>query len=193
VTGRVAVLASGSGTILGAMMARRVPVVVVVADRSCRALEVAAAGGVEAVLVDRRQWGGFGPAFDREGYTAAITEALMGHRVDLVAMAGFGTVLGRAIHEAFDGRVLNTHPSLLPAFKGWHAVADALSAGVTETGCTVHVATLALDDGPVLAQETVAIQPDDTVDSLHERIKTVERRLYPDTVLRVLADMEVTA
>jgi len=193
VTGRVAVLASGSGTILGAMVARRVPVVVVVADRSCRALEVAAAAGVEAVLVDRRQWGGFGPAFDREGYTASITEALMGHRVDLVAMAGFGTVLGRAIHEAFDGRVLNTHPSLLPAFKGWHAVADALSAGVTETGCTVHVATLALDDGPVLAQETVAIQPDDTVDSLHERIKTVERRLYPDTVLRVLADMEVTA
>lgn len=193
VTGRVAVLASGSGTILEAMVARDVPVVVVVADRGCRALEVAEASKVEALLVDRRQWGGFGSQFDREGYTAALTDVLVHRRVDLVAMAGFGTVLGAPVHEAFGGRVLNTHPSLLPAFKGWHAVADALAAGASETGCTVHVATLALDEGPVLAQEQVAIEPDDTVESLHERIKTVERRLYPDTVLRVLADMEVTA
>lgn len=192
-TGRVAVLASGSGTILEAMVARDVPVVVVVADRGCRALEVAEASKVEALLVDRRQWGGFGSQFDREGYTAALTDVLVHRRVDLVAMAGFGTVLGAPVHEAFGGRVLNTHPSLLPAFKGWHAVADALAAGASETGCTVHVATLALDEGPVLAQEQVAIEPDDTVESLHERIKTVERRLYPDTVLRVLADMEVTA
>ncbi len=101
-------------------------------------------------------------------------------------MAGFGTVLAAPILDAFPGRVLNTHPALLPAFKGWHAVADALAAGVTVTGCTVHVATIDVDEGPILAQEEVAILPGDTAESLHERIKAVERRLYPDTIRRFL-------
>jgi phosphoribosylglycinamide formyltransferase-1 len=84
---------------------------------------------------------------------------------------------------------LNTHPSLLPAFKGWHAVAQALESGVTETGCTVHIATEALDDGPILAQRRVAVAPDDTEETLHERIKSVERELYPLVVGRVMAAM----
>jgi phosphoribosylglycinamide formyltransferase 1 len=182
----VAVLVSGSGTILEAILGAGVPVAVVAADRPCRGLEVAASAGVEAVLVDRRDWGGFAPGFDRLAYTQALTAALVGRRVDLVCMAGFGTVLDAPVHDAFPGRMLNTHPSLLPAFPGWHAVRDALAAGVGESGCTVHLATLELDAGPVLAQEVVPVLAGDTEEALHERIKTVERRLYPATILRLL-------
>jgi phosphoribosylglycinamide formyltransferase-1 len=132
----------------------------------------------------------FGPDFDRNAYTCDVVEVLAPYGVSVVAMAGFGTVLGEAIHRAYSGRVLNTHPSLLPAFKGWHAVADALAAGVDETGCTVHVATLEVDDGPVLAQEVVEVLPGETVKTLHERIKRVERRLYPATVRRFLESLE---
>jgi phosphoribosylglycinamide formyltransferase-1 len=103
-------------------------------------------------------------------------------------MAGFGTIFGAAIHTAFPGRILNTHPALLPSFKGWHAVRDALAYGVKVTGCTVHVATLEVDAGPILAQEAVPVLPGDDEDSLHERIKAVERRLYPETIRAVLAD-----
>ena len=120
-----------------------------------------------------------------------MVEALDAHAVDVVAMAGFGTVLGPPIFERWPGRVLNTHPALLPAFKGWHAVRDALAAGVSTTGCTVHVATEAVDAGPILAQEEVAVELDDTEASLHERIKAVEWRLYPATIARFLADLSI--
>jgi len=186
---RVAVLVSGTGTILSSMLAAEVPVSLVVADRPCPGLSVAADAGVPAELVDRRAWGGFSADFDRPGYTAAVTEVLVGAAVDLVAMAGFGTVLTAEAHQAFPGRILNTHPSLLPAFPGWHAVADALAAGVAVTGCTVHVATVELDAGPVLAQAEVAVRPGDTADTLHERIKEVERELYPATVLAVIQQL----
>jgi phosphoribosylglycinamide formyltransferase-1 len=102
-------------------------------------------------------------------------------------MAGFGTILEKPVHDAFPGRIVNTHPALLPAFKGWHAVDDALAAGVKVTGCTVHLATLEVDDGPILAQEAVPVLDDDTAETLHERIKEVERRLYP-RVLRELIE-----
>jgi phosphoribosylglycinamide formyltransferase-1 len=101
-------------------------------------------------------------------------------------MAGFGTIFSPAMFDDFAGRVLNTHPALLPAFKGWHAVEAALEAGVKVTGCTVHVATSEVDDGPILAQEAVPVLPDDTAESLHERIKVVERRLYVDTIRSIL-------
>jgi phosphoribosylglycinamide formyltransferase-1 len=179
---RVAVLVSGTGTILDAMLGDDVPVALVLADRPCRALEIAAGAGVDAELVDRQRYGGFGGGFDRWRFTRRVTEVLMAHHVDLVAMAGFGTVLARPMFEAFPGRILNTHPALLPAFPGWHAVEDALAAGVAVTGCTVHLATVETDTGPVLAQEEVAVLPDDTVDTLHERIKQCERHLYPRVV-----------
>ncbi|MGH9087576.1 MAG: phosphoribosylglycinamide formyltransferase [Acidimicrobiales bacterium] len=180
-------LVSGTGTILDAMLAEGLPVVVVVADRDCRGLAVAAEAGVEAVQVERQRWGGFGPAFDRTGFTEAVTRELVARRPDLVAMAGFGTVLAEPVHDAFPGRILNTHPALLPAFPGWQAVEDALASGAAVTGCTVHVATLEMDAGPVLAQEEVPVLPGDTAATLHERIKQVERRLYPETVRRALA------
>jgi phosphoribosylglycinamide formyltransferase 1 len=175
---RLAVLASGSGTLLQAILAEGVIVEVVVADRPCRALEIAAEHGVPAELLERTEWG---PSFDRDAYGEQLAKVLRAHGVDLVAMAGFGTVVP-GLPAAFPGRVLNTHPALLPAFKGWHAVRDALAFGVKVTGTTVHVATERVDDGPILAQEAVPVLPGDTEETLHERIKQVERRLYPATI-----------
>ncbi|MDP9073541.1 MAG: phosphoribosylglycinamide formyltransferase [Actinomycetota bacterium] len=180
---RLGVLASGSGTNLAALVHAALPVAVVIVDRPCPATEVAAAAGVRFELVERES---FRADFDRVAYTHRVVDALKRHEVDVVAMAGFGTILAGPIHDAYPGRILNTHPALLPAFKGWHAVADALAAGVTETGCTVHLATVEVDDGPILAQAAVAVAPGDTVESLHERIKAVERRLYPETIRRFL-------
>ncbi len=171
-------------------MARGVTVSLVGADRPCRGLEVADEAGVEALLLDRAAYGGFAAAFDRERYSSDLAHALRERGIDVVAMAGFGTVLAASFHDAFPGRVLNTHPSLLPDFKGWHAVAQALAAGVRETGCTVHVATVALDDGPILAQRRVAVAHDDDESRLHERIKAAERELYPAVVTRVMAALD---
>ena len=182
-------LVSGSGTILEAMVRAGLDVALVASDRRCRGLDVAFGAGIETLLVSRQDFGGFAPTFDREGFTDELTNALTSRDIDLVAMAGFGTIVTDAFHLAYPGRVLNTHPSLLPAFKGWHAVAQALESGVTETGCTVHIATEALDDGPILAQRTVAVEPEDTEATLHERIKLVERELYPLVVGRVMAAM----
>ena len=180
----VGVLASGTGTILEALLESGIRVAVVVTDRPCKALDVARTAGVAAELVRRPS---FGPEFDRLAYTHDVVDALLAHDVDVVAMAGFGTVFEKPFFDAFPGRVLNTHPALLPAFPGWRAVEEALAAGVKVTGCTVHVATLDVDSGPILAQEAVAVRDDDTVDSLHERIKAVERRLYPATLKEFLA------
>ena len=152
-------------------------------DRSCKAEKVAADHGLACELVERTS---FGSDFDRVEYTRQVTERLQAAEIELVAMAGFGTVLDQPIQDAYGGRVLNTHPSLLPAFPGWHAVQDAMDYGVRVTGCTVHVATLEVDAGPILAQQAVVVEPDDTVDTLHERIKTVERDLYICTVQEII-------
>jgi phosphoribosylglycinamide formyltransferase-1 len=184
---RIGVLASGSGTIFEAILGSGLPVGMVLADRPCRALDVAAGAGIDAVLVDRSAFGGYGQEFRRAEYTVAVTAELESAAVDVVVMAGYGTVLGQAIHDAFPGRILNTHPALLPAFPGWHAVEEALASGTTETGTTVHLATLEMDAGPILAQQAVPIHPGDTVATLHERIKEVERTLYPATI-RVFVD-----
>ncbi len=182
-------MVSGTGTILEAMLRAGLNVALVASDRRCPGLDIAFGAGVETLLVSRDEFGGFAPTFDREGYTAELTAALRTRDIDLVAMAGFGTIVTGTFHDAYPGRVLNTHPSLLPAFKGWHAVAQALASGVDETGCTVHIATESLDDGPILAQRTVAVEPGDTEETLHERIKSVERELYPLVVTRVMAAM----
>ncbi len=187
---RLCVLVSGSGTILEALVDKGVAIALVGADRPCRGLEVARDAQIEALLVDRAAYGGFAADFDRHRYSSDLAQELLARDIDVVAMAGFGTIVTAAFHDAFPGRVLNTHPSLLPDFKGWHAVSQALAAGVAETGCTVHVATLALDDGPILAQRRVAVAHDDDESSLHERIKAVERELYPMVVTRVMAALD---
>lgn len=180
---RVGVLASGGGSILEAILADGIPVAVVLVDRPCGATDVAAGYGVEALEVPRSS---FGPSFDRVAYSKEVVAALEAHDVDLVVMAGFGTILEQPIHDAYGGRILNSHPALLPSFPGWHAVADALAHGVKVTGTTIHVAGLEVDTGPILAQEAVPVLPGDTVESLHERIKVVERRLYPATIRQIL-------
>jgi phosphoribosylglycinamide formyltransferase-1 len=183
---RIAVLASGSGTLLDAILGEGIPVELVVVDRPCHATDVAASHGVPAEVVERTDWS---KAFDREGYTDQLVKTLRGYDIELVVMAGFGTIVPRIV-DHYAGRVLNTHPALLPAFKGWHAVRDALEHGVKVTGCTVHVVTEEVDAGPILAQETVPVLPDDDEASLHERIKEVERRLYPETIRRFVEDAE---
>jgi formyltetrahydrofolate-dependent phosphoribosylglycinamide formyltransferase len=172
------VLVSGTGTILEAILEAGIDVAVVVADRPCRALDLAK----PSVLLERTD---FTKGFDRDGYADDLVRVLREHDVDLVAIAGFGTIVPKAATE-LPGRILNTHPSLLPAFKGWHPVRDALAAGVKVTGTTVHVVTEEVDAGPILAQEAVAVLPDDTEHSLHERIKAVERRLFPATIKQVV-------
>jgi phosphoribosylglycinamide formyltransferase 1 len=184
---RIAVLASGSGTLLEAILADLGnQIVVVVSDRPCRALDVAARHGTPAELVERTEWGA---SFDRASYTERLVKALQAHAVDLVVMAGFGTVVPRIV-DAFPERVVNSHPALLPAFRGWHAVREALDHGVKVTGTTIHVVTAEVDEGPILAQEAVPVLDDDTEASLHERIKQVERRIYPPTIRRYLTQLE---
>ena len=182
-------LVSGSGTILEALLDYPLAVSLVVADRPCRGLDVGARAGVESLLVDRLAFGGFASTFDRGGYSVELSATLASRAIDLVVMAGFGTVTAASFSRDYAGRVLNTHPSLLPAFQGWHAVAQALAAGVSESGCTVHIATEQLDDGPILAQRRVAVLAGDDEATLHERIKSVERTLYPLVVSRVMASM----
>jgi len=180
---RLAVLASGSGTLLDAMAIGGLPIDLVMVDRHCAVESVAARHGLECRLVER---GDFGAGFDRDAYTDRVLDRLSIERVDLVAMAGWGTILGAAAFQAYPGRILNTHPSLLPSFPGWHAVRDALAYGVKVSGCTVHVATEQVDTGPILAQEAVAVLDTDDEASLHERIKDVERRLYVRTIRDIL-------
>src|SRR4051794_16190779 len=181
---RIGVLASGSGTILRAMLDAGLPIAVVLVDRSCGAVAVAESSGVPVEVIAR---GSFGADFDRVAYTHEVVDVLGRHEIDLIAMAGFGTILEKPIHDAYPDLIVNTHPALLPAFKGWHAVDDAIAAGVKVTGCTVHIARLEVDEGPILAQESVPVHDDDTVETLHERIKEVERRIYPQ-VLRSLTE-----
>ncbi|MBW3538304.1 phosphoribosylglycinamide formyltransferase [Candidatus Parcubacteria bacterium] len=182
---RLAILVSGTGTILEAILASGLPVSLVLADRDCRGLKIAQAAGVPTAAVQRREFGyAPGADWDRERFTQNVVDQLRQHGTSIVAMSGFMTVFTQGMFDAFPGRVLNTHPSLLPAFKGGgqQAVAGALAAKVPQTGCTVHLATLDLDAGPILAQVTVPVRPDDTVETLWERIKAAERQLYPATI-----------
>lgn len=176
-------LVSRAGSMLDAILDAGITPTVVIADRPCVALDNAASRGLTTELVERTS---FKADFDRDAYTSQLVDALKRHEVDLVVFAGFGTITGNELYEVYANRVLNTHPALLPAFKGWYAVRDALAAGVAETGCTVHIATLEVDSGPILAQQAVPILPGDDEASLHARIKEVERHLYPATIKAVL-------
>ena len=165
------------------MLEADLPVALVVSDRPCRGIALAEDAGIETLVAERTD---YSVNFDRGAYTAELVEQLEARKIDVVAMAGFGTVLGESMFEAMAGRVVNTHPALLPSFPGWHGVRDALAYGVKVTGCTIHVATAVVDDGPILAQEAVDVLPGDDESELHERIKIVERRLYIDTLTAIV-------
>jgi len=184
-TRRLAVLASGTGSLLEAMLERGLPVVLVATDRPCRALQIAREAGVPSVHLLPRS---FHKSFDREQYTREMLALLRAEHIELVAMAGFMTVFSPLMFAsgAFMCKILNTHPSLLPAFKGDHAVRDALAYGVKVTGFTIHWATEELDEGPILLQHAIPVITGDTVESLHERIKTMERKLYAELLYKIL-------
>lgn len=184
---RLAILASGTGSILSAILEKGIAVDLVVADRDCRAEKLAADAGVMSLRIER---GSYGSDFDRDAYTDAVRESLANHKVEVIAMAGFGTILGSSFFDDFHHRVLNTHPALLPSFPGWHGVRDALAAGVKVSGCTVHIATPIVDAGPILAQAAVPVLAGDSEASLHQRIKVVERELYPETLAAFIRDLE---
>lgn len=180
VTARVAVLASGAGTNLQALLDDPVVgawVTLVISDRSdAHALDRARARAVEAVHIDPARFAGRS-AFDR-----ALLETLRGHAIDIVALAGYMRIAGPELVGAFRDRMLNVHPALLPAFPGASAVADALAWGVKVTGVTVHLVDEQVDHGPVVFQEAIEIAPDDDRDSLEERVHEAEHRLLPAAV-----------
>lgn len=183
---RVVVLASGSGTLLQALLDAPEPkpfgVAAVGSDlSSCVALDRATAAGVPTFTCRVADHA------DRTAWNRALAGAVGAHRPDLVVLAGFMKLLGPGFLDAFDRRVINAHPSLLPAFPGMHAPADALAHGVKVTGCTVFLVDAGLDAGPIVAQRAVPVRDDDDVTTLHERIKVVERSLLVDVVTALTA------
>jgi phosphoribosylglycinamide formyltransferase-1 len=183
---RVGVLVSGRGSNLQALIqAAKDPlyparVVMVCANRDCPALEIAKKAGISRKVF---RLAGFP---NREARDWEMVRVLRQHGVELVVCAGYDAILERAFTREFAGRIINIHPSLLPEFAGtMDAVGMALNAGVSETGCTIHVVTKDVDQGPVLAQQRVEVRPDDTVESLRERIQAEEHRLLPEVVRRL--------
>ena len=182
----MAVLASGTGTNLQALLDDPVVgsrVVLVVSDREdAGALKRAADRGVNGVFLDPADYAG------REAYDAALLELLRREDIDIVCLAGFMRILSPSVVRAYWGRMLNVHPSLLPAFPGAHAPRDALGWGAKITGATVHLVDEEVDHGPVILQEALTILPEDDADTLHGRIQQVEHRIYPQAVRLLMAD-----
>ena len=181
---RLVVLVSGTGTLLQALIDHppaNTEIVAVGADRY--GIEGLVRAEAEAIPVFVTPLEDFP---DRGAWDRALRDAMAEHRPDLIISAGFMKILGAEVLKDFT--VLNTHPALLPAFPGAHAVRDALAAGVSVTGCTVHLVDEGVDTGPVLAQREVAILPEDDESSLHERIKQQERELLVEVVGRVCAE-----
>ncbi len=190
---RLVVLVSGSGTNLQAILDA--------CEDPSFGCEVVAVGADRPAIagLDRGERRGV-PTFvvavadhpDRASWDAALADAIGAHDPDLVVSAGFMKILGPAVLERFGGRVINTHPALLPSFPGAHGVRDAMAHGVKVTGCTCHYVDAGVDTGPIIAQRAVAVEDDDTEGSLHERIKVVEREMLVG-VLRELGERHRSA
>jgi phosphoribosylglycinamide formyltransferase-1 len=185
---RVGVLVSGRGTNLAALLAAEAAgelapaeIVVVISNKpGVRALEIAAAAGKPALVIEHKHAGG------RDGFERELLATLAQHGVEAVVLAGFMRVLTSTFVSAFPERIVNTHPALLPAFPGTDGPAQALAYGVKVAGVTVHFVDTGVDTGPIIAQRAVPVLPDDTADTLHHRIQVEEHRLLP-VVVRALA------
>jgi phosphoribosylglycinamide formyltransferase-1 len=186
---RVAVLASGEGTNLQALLDDPVVgpwVVLAVSDRAnARALERARSHEVEAVFLDPSAYD------DRVSFDRALLEVLLARSIDVVALAGFMRIVGPDVVRAFAGRILNVHPALLPAFPGTTSVADALEWGVKLTGVSVHFVDEEVDHGPIVLQDAVPVLPSDDWHSLEERVHEAEHRLLP-AAIRALVEGRIT-
>jgi len=180
---RVGVLASGRGSNLRAILSGvaagriRAEVVVVLSDRSgAGALDIARDHGVEALVLDPT------PHPGREGYDRALIALLEERRVGLVCLAGYMRILSPVFVRLFEGRLLNIHPALLPAFPGLHAQRQALEHGVRIAGATVHFVDEGVDTGPIVLQAAVPVRQDDTEATLSDRILAEEHRIYPEAI-----------
>lgn len=186
---KIVMLASGTGTLLQSVIdtaPQGVEIVAVGTDRPCQALERAERAGLPTFTVN------YEPGVtNRAQWNEQLGETLASYDPDYVVSAGFMRIIGADVVERFAGRIINTHPALLPAFPGAHAVEDAVNYGVRVTGSTVHIVDSGVDTGPILAQQAVPVELDDTPDKLHERIKTVERQLLVQ-ILQGIAEHGIT-
>jgi phosphoribosylglycinamide formyltransferase-1 len=184
---RVAILISGRGSNMAALIAAAqdkdypAEIVLIASNRAeAEGLVRARETGITTEVVDHKRFGKEREAFDRVLYAV-----LQAHRVEIVCLAGFMRVLTPWFVERWPGRLINIHPSLLPAFKGLDTHARALRAGATQHGATVHYVVPELDSGPIIAQESIAINPGDTADTLAARVLEIEHRIYPLALKRV--------
>jgi len=181
---RVVVLASGSGTLFQALIDNQadlaIEIVALVVDKDVPAVHRAQSADISVIEVPMLR--------DRDQWNQVMESVLTDLGADLVVSAGFMRVLGTNVVNAFAGRLINTHPALLPDFPGAHAVRDALAAGATKTGTTVHFVDAGVDTGPIIAQREVEILPTDTEETLHERIKEVERELLVETLRNIVTE-----
>ncbi len=180
---RIVILASGSGTLLQSIIdatrAGELPVDIAAVGSDvpdAYALQRAREADIDTFVLPVSDFS------DRSAWNDALLVRLRADDPEWIVSAGFMRILGSQVVDAFAGRILNTHPALLPAFPGAHGVRDALAYGVKVTGCTVHIVDRGVDTGPILAQQAVEVLPGDDEDSLHERIKTVERMLLVRTL-----------
>lgn len=181
---RIVVLVSGTGSnlqsVIDAVASKEladVEIAAVGADKhGTYGVERSQAAGIETFVVNFKDYE------DRAEWNHALTQKCQSYRPDYVVSSGFMRIVGEEFINAFDGTYINTHPALLPSFPGAHGVRDALAYGVKVTGCTVHIADAGVDTGPILRQESVAVLDEDTEETLHERIKVVERRLLIATL-----------
>ena len=178
---RVVVLASGAGTLFEALAIRAdeigIEIVGLVTDAKVAACDRAAALNIPVTVIPM--------SVDRIAWDQSLATELRRLKPELIISAGFMKILGQEVLASYMGRVINTHPALLPLFPGAHAVRDALQAGVSETGATVHFVDSGIDTGQVIMQQQVTVEPDDTEALLHERIKVVEREI----LVRVVRDI----
>ena len=184
---RLGILISGRGSnlqsIIDAVAEDRLMAVIAVVvsnEPNAAGLQRARLAGIETLVIEHRTFS------SRSAYDTALVEALRRYNVGLVCLAGFMRLLGKGFVDSFPGRILNIHPSLLPAFPGLQGQRQALEYGVRVTGATVHIVTPDLDAGPIVMQAPVSIGEDDTVHSLSERILVEEHRIYPEAIGRLL-------
>lgn len=186
---RVVILISGAGSTMQAILAATAApdyaarIAAVISDRADAAgLGIARDAGIPTAVVALADFP------DRALWDEAVARTIAGFEPDLVVCAGFMRILGAPSLERFDGRIINTHPALLPSYPGAHGVRDALAGGAKVTGCTVIIVDAGIDSGPIVAQAAVPVEDNDTEDSLHERIKLVERELVATTVGRMVRE-----
>ncbi len=189
---RVAILISGRGSNMVALIeaakdaAYPAEIVLVVSnDPTAQGLQRAEAAGIRTSVVDHRKFGK-----DREAFERALHDELQTHRIELICLAGFMRILTAWFVRQWEGRLLNIHPALLPAFKGLDTHARALAAGAAEHGATVHFVVPEMDSGPIIAQAAVPVRAGDTEAALAARVLDVEHRIYPEA-LRVVAEGRV--